>query len=40
MGENMDIGDITLGCLDEAATTLVEKTQEVFEDLAEHFTKW
>lgn len=40
MGKNMDIGDITLGCLDEAATTLVEKTQEIFEDLAERFTKW
>ena len=40
MGENMDIGNITLGCLDEATTSLADKTQEVFEDLAEHFTKW
>jgi len=40
MGKNMDIGDITLGCLDEAGTTLSEQVQDVFEDLVERFTKW
>ena len=31
---------IHAGSLDESATTLVEKTQEILEDLAECFIKW
>ena len=40
MGKHMNITDIMLGCLDESSSYLADKTQDIFEDLAEKFTRW
>ena len=40
MGKHMNITDIMLGCLDESSSYLADKIQDIFEDLAEKFTRW
>lgn len=47
VAENMEISDVALGCAKEAAGSvadaldaMAEKAEEVFRDLASHFSRW
>jgi hypothetical protein len=40
MIKNMDVTNIAFGCIDEASEHLLDKAEEVFEDLAHKMTRW